>query len=99
MMEDRINIFKNVVEQHIKDYYGDNDFCWFMETTIYDLTEFKYRSTTKKYLAITGWMDESYADFEKTITYYIHPRIKGRKVLKTKLALFGFNHFQDNIPF
>lgn len=99
MMKDMIDVYKNIIEQHIKDHYNNNnDFYWFEWTNqTYNYTEFKFRSTAKKYLAITGWIDNT--DFEKTITYYIHPRIKGRKTLNTKLALLGFNNFEHNIPF
>lgn len=28
-MKDMLDVYKNVIEQHIKDYYVNNDFYWF----------------------------------------------------------------------
>ena len=101
MMKDMIDIFKNVVEQHIADYYDkddENDFIWneFKNPTL-NYSEYKFRSVIKNYLAVTAWIDDT--DFNKTITFYIHPKIRGRNPLKAKLTLLGFNQFQDYIPF
>ena len=101
MMEDRINIFKNIVEQHIADYYNkddENDFIWKeFKNPVLNYAEYKFRSVFKDYLAVTAWVDTT--DFNETITFYIHPKIRGRNPLKAKLTLLGFNQFQDYIPF
>lgn len=100
-MKDMIDIYKNIIEQHIADYYNkddENDFVWDEFThPILNYSEYKFRSVLKDYLAVTAWIDNT--DFNKTITYYIHPKIRGRTALKNKLNLLGFNQFQDYIPF
>lgn len=101
MMKDMINIFKNVVEQHIADYYNkddENDFIWNeFKNPALNYSEYKFRSVIKDYLAVTAWVNDP--DFDSNITFYIHPRIRGRNTLKNKLTLLGFNFFQDYIPF
>lgn len=101
MMKDMIDIFKNVVEQHIADYYNkddENDFIWNeFKNTALNYSEYKFRSVIKDYLAVTAWVNDP--DFDSNITFYIHPRIRGKASLKAKLTLLGFNQFQDYIPF
>ena len=100
-MKDKIEIYKNVVEQHIADYYNkddENDFIWNeFKNPALNYSEYKFRSVIKDYLAVTAWVDDT--NFDNNITFYIHPKIRGRKPLKNKLTLLGFNQFQDYIPF
>ena len=88
-MEDKIEIYKNIIEQHIADYYNkddENDFIWKeFKNPVLNYTEYKFRSVFKDYLAITAWVDDT--DFGNNITFYIHPRIRGKASLKNKLTL------------
>lgn len=97
-MESIVDLYKAIVEQHVADYYDNNDFEWTeCVHTELDFTTYAFRSKSKEYLAVTGWTEDT--EFNSPITFYIHPKIRGKVPLKNKLTLFGFKLLQRNMSF